>query len=303
MSENSKLVKTLKMLIFLSSGLRYSINEIAERFEITERSVYRYLHDLREVGFIIPKPLDGRYFIDKQSPYFKEISELLHFSEEEAHILQRAIHSISDENLLKRNLIRKLYSIYDFERVAETIVKTKQSVIIHEIMKGIKYKCRVLLKGYQSANSSQLRDRIVEPFDFTTNYIATWAYDLEDDSCKTFKNTRISSAQLLAEPWQHSDKHIKLPMDVFRISAEKQIKIKLELSLRAAELLQEEYPLSEKYISKISDSSYFFEGKVSGFKGVGRFILGLGDEIRIISPKSLKDYIRKKASMILNDRS
>lgn len=303
MPEQTKLKKILELMIFLSSGLRYTLQEIATRLNISERSAFRYIADLKDVGFIIPPPQNGRYYIDKSTPYFKEISELLHFSKEEAVILQNAIHSISDENLLKRNLVKKLYALYDFDRVPDTVVKPEHSANIHELIKAIKYKNKVILRGYLSANSKQQRDRIVEPFDFTTNYIATWAYDIEDGYCKTFKNTRISSVQILSEPWKNADKHKAIPMDVFRISSAKKTDIKLKLSVRAAELLREEYPLAEEYITQLDKKHFEFEAPVSKFDGVGRFIMGLCDEIEIIYPETLKQFIKNKAENILNDRS
>jgi len=303
MTEQNKLQKLLEIMVFLSSGIKYTLEEIAERFEMSERTTRRYIQTFRDAGFIIPKPENGRYYIDKDSPYFKEISELLHFSKEEAVILQKAIHSVSNENLLKQNLVKKLYALYDFNRVADTIVTKKHSVNIHQLMQAIKYKNKAILRGYLSANSKQLKDRIVEPFDFTQNYIATWAYDVEAGSCKTFKNTRIASVQILHEPWEHKEDHKKLPMDVFRISSEKKTDIKLQLSIRAAELLQEEYPLSEPYITQINKEQFEFEAPVSNFNGVGRFIMGLCDEIEIIYPQSLRDFLKNKAEKILFVRS
>lgn len=303
MIEQNKLQKLLEIIVFLSSGLKYTLKEIAERFEMSERTTYRYLQTFRDAGFIVPKPENGRYYIDKNTPYFKEISELLHFSREEAQILQKTIHSISEENLLKQNLVKKLYALYDFDRVADTVVKKEYSVNIHNLLQAIKSKSRVILHGYLSANSKKRKDRIVEPFDFTNNYIATWAYDVEDGCCKTFKNTRIASVQILPEPWKYKEKHKTLPMDVFRISSKEKTDIKLKLSIRAAELLQEEYPLSEEYITQIEDKHFVFEAPVSNFNGVGRFIMGLCDEIEIIHPQSLKDFIKNKAKKILTVNS
>ena len=301
MHEQNKLQKLLEMLTFLSSGIRYSLPEIAERFDMSERTAFRYIQTFRHAGFVIPKPTDGRYFIDKNSAYFKEISELLHFSKEEALILQRAIHSVNDENLLKKNLIKKLYALYDFDRVVDTVVNPEHSANIHELLKAIRYKNKVILKGYSSANSQQQKDRLVEPFDFTTNYVATWAFDLEDRICKTFKNTRISSVQVLPEPWENEKNHHILPIDVFRISSEEKIQVKLILTIRAAELLQEEYPLAENYITQISEHRFVFEAPVSGFEGIGRFVMGLCDEIEIVFPDTLKKYIEQKAKKILDD--
>lgn len=301
MNENSRVRRLLELLIYLSSGLRYSLPEIAERFSISERTVYRDLCTLREVGFIIPEPAGGRYYIDKDTPYFREISELLHFSREEAILLNKVIHAISDENLLKQNLIKKLYALYDFDRVADTIVEPKHAATIHSLIKAIKAKKRVLLRGYFSANSGQISDRLVEPFEFTANYLATWAYDLADQSCKTFKNTRITSVEVQPDSWKFEHLHKPLPIDVFRMTADKWTKVGLRLNLRAVELLKEEYPLAEQHILPSENDGYHLICEVAGFEGVGRYIMGLHDEIEILYPDSLKTFIRNKAKTILTD--
>ncbi|MGQ7870274.1 helix-turn-helix transcriptional regulator [Sunxiuqinia sp. sy24] len=303
MSDQHKLQRMLEMMIFLSSGIRRRLSEISDRFTISERTAFRYIQSFREAGFIIPKPIDGYYYIDKDSPYFCEISELLHFSKEEAYILQKAIHSISDENLLKQNLIRKLYALYDFDRVADTIVKKENSENIHHLMQAIKTRKKVILHDYYSANSSDKKDRLVEPFEFTTSYVATWAYDLEDNTCKTFKNTRITSVQVLNEPWENESNHRKLPMDVFRISSNQQVEVKLMLSIRACELLKEEYPLAEEYIQALNEHQFLFEAPVCSFEGVGRFVLGLGNEVEVLEPQEFRLFLKKRVEKIANDMS
>lgn len=301
MNEQQKLRRMLEMMIFLSSGIRRRIPELARRFEISERTAFRYIQSFREAGFIIPKAKDGYYYIDKNSPYFREISELLHFSKEEAFILQQAIHSINNENLLKQKLVAKLYALYDFDRVPDTVVKQEYSENIHQLMRAIQHKKRVVLQGYFSANSNCNSDRLVEPFEFTTNYVATWAYDVKDGVCKTFKNTRITSVVLLDEPWVQETKHNVLPMDVFRISEPEQTEVVLKLGIRANELLKEEYPLAEEYITEQDDGKFIFKAPVCGFEGVGRFIMGLAAEITVISPPKLKEFIQYKAKNILTD--
>jgi predicted DNA-binding transcriptional regulator YafY len=303
MTEQEKLQRMLEILLYLSSGIKRRLSETSQRFNISERTVLRYIRTFRDVGFIIPRPVDGLYSIDKNSPYFREIDELLHFSREEAHILQKAIHSINDENLLKQNLIRKLYSLYDFDRVAHTIVKKEHSENIHQLINAIKGKNKVVLKGYFSANSNEIKDRLVEPFGFTTNYVATWAFDTEDQTCKTFRNTRISSVQVLNDRWESEAQHKMLPVDIFRISGMEQTRVSLKMTIRACELLKEEYPLSEEYITQTGECEFVLNAPVNSFDGVGRFVMGLSDEIEIIKPAALKKYLQKKATRFLNDIS
>jgi predicted DNA-binding transcriptional regulator YafY len=99
---------------------------------------------------------------------------------------------------------------------------------------------------------------------------------------------------VLDEHWKHESQHQDAFMDVFRISSYQKIPVKLKLSMLAKNLLTEEYPLAEKYITKENDNTYIFETEVASLAGVGRFVLGLVDEIKIHYPESLREYVKDK---------
>jgi predicted DNA-binding transcriptional regulator YafY len=299
MEEHRKLQKLLELIIFLSSGIKYTIVQLMERFDLTERTTHRYIKTIRDAGFIMPRPVDGMYFIDKQSPYFKELSELVHFSREEAQILYNAIHAISSENTIKQNLIQKLYALYQSPVVANILVKQQHSNNIHQLVKAIEHRRKVILRNYQSANSSKQSNRLVEPYKFTTNYVSVWAYDIESQRNKIFKNSRISSVELLNEQWAHQSSHKEAEMDHFRMSTDERICVRLSLSMRASELLKEEYPLAEPHIKEVAPSQYEYQATVCSLEGVGRFVLGLCDEVIIHEPDELKFFIQKKMKYFL----
>ncbi|MFV0290171.1 MAG: helix-turn-helix transcriptional regulator [Mangrovibacterium sp.] len=299
MNEQNKIKATLSLMLLLSNGYGLQMEEIMRRLALSERTARRYVGTLRDVGFIIPRPKDGYYKIEEISSTHKGLNKLLHFSEEEAFVLQRAIESLRGDSLVKQNLTKKLYSLYKSERVTEIILKETGSENIHRISESIKRKKRVLLKNYQSANSNSRRDRLVEPFKFTTNYVNTWAYDVDDDLCKMFKNTRIDSVEVLHDDWEHEDRHFEKFTDVFRMTGGERTSIELKLTVRSCELLKEEYPLAEKFITMLSDNEFLFKTDVAGFYGVGRFVLGLFDEIEIIAPQALRDFVRVRAEEML----
>ena len=300
MQEQRKLQTLLELIIYLSSGIKYSLPQIMARFELTERTARRYIKLLREAGFKIPRPIEGFYYIDKKSPYFKELSELVHFSKEEAQILYLAIHSINNENLLKQNLIYKLHSLYDSPEMSKTIIKFQHSNNVHVLTKAIQSKQQVELIDYNSANSNNKSNRIIEPFAFTTNYVDVWAYELTSKTNKLFKISRISSVIALCTEWQNESNHKQKPSDVFRISNDQKIPVKLLLSTRACELLKEEYPLAEPFIKTTDNNQYLLETEVCGFEGVGRFVLGLCHEIDIIEPVELNHFISNRIKKYLN---
>lgn len=293
MEDHAKFERMMRMLLMLSGGITYTVPVLSERFCTSERSISRYIATFRSVGFVVDCN-QGRYSIPKVEKPFKAIHELLHFSEEEAYILSKAIHSIHEDNVLKSNLINKLYSLYDFDRVVETIVKPANSETVHQLIKAIREKKQVLLRQYRSSNGNIVRDRLVEPYDFTTNYTYVWAFDPESHLCKLFRISRIEAVEVLDNEYKHESLHQKMMMDVFRISNPEQTDVKLRLSLRAYNLIIEEFPLSEKYLTPLDDNYWQFCAPVCGFKGVGRFVTGLCDEVYIEKPEAFKVYIREK---------
>jgi hypothetical protein len=78
--------------------------------------------------------------------------------------------------------------------------------------------------------------------------------------------------------------------------------IKLELSLRAAHLLIEEYPLAEKQLLKINDNKWELNTNVCNYEGVGRFVMGLLDEITVVGNPDFIDFLNHKITKGINVR-
>ncbi|MEG2365877.1 MAG: WYL domain-containing protein, partial [Alistipes sp.] len=230
--------------------------------------------------------------LDKESPHFKDISQLVHFTEEEAMILKRSIENIDDTNLLKQNLKRKLYSVYDNKTLAQSVVKGSLAPNIHALIEAIDAQRQVTLVRYQSAHGSAVRNRCVEPFAFTTNYVQVWCFDTEDNTCKLFKTARIGNVELTAKPWAHTDHHHEGFIDLFRMNGRQRLHVKLELGILAYNLLTEEYPLAERDLHEAGKDKWLLDTEVADYAGVGRFVVGLLDDIRIIDTPDLQQYLK-----------
>ena len=286
--DQPKIERMLRLMKMLTANVEYSVDDIAARLDMSRRTIYRYIDTFRDAGFVIKK--SGQCIrLDKESPHFKDISQLVHFTEEEAVILRRAIESIDDTNTLKLNLKRKLYSVYDSKTLADTVVKGHNAGNIHSLIEAIENQRQVVLRNYHSAHS--IRDRKVEPFGFTTNYVNVWCYDTEDGKCKIFKTARIDGVEILDDVWQHESEHEEGFIDIFRMIGSARIHVRLELGLLSRNLLLEEYPLAEEYVSQIAPERWLLETDVANLHGAGRFIAGLLDDIRIIEPHGLKTYL------------
>lgn len=289
--DQPKIERLLRLMKMMTTNTTYSVDELADRLDMSRRTIYRYIDTFREAGFVIKK--SGNHIrLDKESPHFKDISQLVHFTEEEAVILKRAIENIDDNNMLKQNLKRKLYSVYDNKILADTIVKGEAAATVHSIIEAIENRKTVILHDYSSAHGSVVRDRRVEPFAFTTNYVQTWCYDTESHTCKLFKTSRIGSVEILNDDWLYEDKHDKGFIDVFRMTSNHaRAHIRLRLGLLARNLLIEEYPLAEQHLSQEDADHWILDTEVADYAGVARFVVGLMDDITIINSPEFEHYI------------
>ena len=78
--DQPKIERMLRLLKLLTANNRYTISDLANRLQTSDRTIYRYIDSFREAGFVIKKQGDITK-IDKSSPYFKDISQLIHFTE------------------------------------------------------------------------------------------------------------------------------------------------------------------------------------------------------------------------------
>lgn len=288
--DQPKLERLLRLMKMLTANNYLTLEEIARRLSITPRSVYRYIDTFREAGFVIKKK-DGCIRLDKSSPYFRDISELIHFTEEEAYILKSAIESIDENNILKQNLKKKLYTVYDYKILAETIVNGKHSRNVRQLVQAMEERRTVILKKYASSHGNDIRDRRVEAFTFTTNYEQVWCYCLLEQEVKLFRLSRIGAVEILPEPWQHEAAHQSGYIDIFRIHSNMKMRVILRMGLRSSSLLMEEFPLASKQLQKISDKEWILDTEVCSYEGVGRFVLGLPEDIEIIDSPEFVQYI------------
>lgn len=292
--DQPKLERMLRLMKLMTGNVNYTVNELAERIGTTYRSVYRYIETFKDAGFVVHCLGRGIYKLGKESRYFKDISQLVHFTDEEAHIVNQLIEALDDTNSLKQNLRRKLTSIYDCTSMAQSIVRGKNATNVNALLEAMNEHRCVVLRDYASSHTGVVRDRVVEAFGFTTNYVQVWCYEVESGQNKIFKISRIGGVEILDEEWQHSESHSQGFIDIFRMTGFEQHRVTLRLGMMARNLLLEEYPLAERDIVEDGDERWILDTQVCNYRGVGRFVLGLMDDIEVVGSDDFKRYLRTK---------
>lgn len=290
--DQAKLEKMLVMMKELSDNEQYTVQDLARTHHTTTRTIYRYLDTFTQAGFSVIKKAPGVYCLTTLGKRFVDFSKLVMFSQEEAFIVSNLISSLDNTNALKKSLSRKLASVYDSTCIADFVTNKATTKQVEALNEAIRTEKQVILHGYESGNSHTISDRRVEPFRFTTNFADVQALDLHDKKAKTFKVARIQSVEVLKDKWECKAYHKDESQDAFRMSGTDEIPVKLELSLMAKNLLLEEYPMAARDLHKTSTSKWILNTKVHDLRGIGRFVVSLAGEIKIVKSPELVEYIK-----------
>lgn len=298
--DQPKIERVLRLMKMMTGNVNYTVEDLAERLETSPRSIYRYIETFKDAGFVVQKIDGGVYRLGKESKYFKSISQLIHFTDEEAHIVNQLIEALDDTNMLKQNLRKKLTSVYNCTSMANSIVKGKNAININHIIEAIEGKRQVVLKNYASSHTGIIRDRLVEPFGFTTNYIQIWCYEPESGMNKLFNTARVGSVEVLHQEWQHTTEHREGYIDVFRMMGFEQKRVQLKVGVMARNLITEEYPLSERDMTQLDDNHWLLDTQVCNYIGISRFVLGLMSDIEIVDSPEFEQYVLKEVEYMQN---
>ena len=290
--DQSKIVKILRLMKMMTGNTTLTIDDLADQLGTTSRSVYRYIDTMRDAGLVVNKLYGNVYQMGKMSATYPNLNKFIYFTEEEAYILNNMIENLSVTNSLRQDLKRKLYSVYDCTSISNYSERCNNAPNIEALVSAKEQKCKVILRNYASGNSDTTRDRIVEPFDFTAELIDVWAWDEEAGENRVFKVARIDDVEILPDAWEHEGEHHKKQVDVFRMSGNASIPVKLQLNTRSKALLLEEFPMAKKDLKKVGNN-WVLETTVTSLEGVGRFVIGLAADIKVIDSPKLKQYVQE----------
>ena len=298
MSDQDKFRRMLEILMLLSNTHGASVPNLAKRFNISPRSVYRYIKTFKDVGFAVKKQ-GKRYKVETEDAEFEDISELLFFSEEESYMLSEVIHNLDEEPQKKQRLKEKLTALFNSSMIAANLVSKREVKKIKDLFTAVDEKIQVVLKNYRYSGALEVQDIVVEPFKLTEDLKHLWAFNITSKENILYKISRISSIETKSTPWQHENEHQAGFTDVFNsYDFSQQRRVVFELDQDALHELQEKYPLAVQKTKRIHTEKSKFDGKVANFEGVGKFVLSMADHISVISPKEFKRYLKSKVRRI-----
>jgi predicted DNA-binding transcriptional regulator YafY len=285
-----KILRVLQLIALLKKPPSKAIKTIASILDNTERTVYRYLDLIKELGFDVQKDENNRYLIVGD---FDNDSN--NFTADEANLLNELLLSSANKSKLKDSILKKIYMQSEVAIQGNNLLNAHLGKIVDNISKALVTNKQILLKNYHSISSALISDRIVEPVKFTENYTSLCAFEPASMENKYFKVDRISDVEILEKPFKFQDKHKYSQPDAFGYALshdELQYDIDLRLSLRAYILIKEEYPMVNNFLKQEpGKTTYRLFLKVNNPKPVLRFIMGLLDDIEVIGSFEFQEYL------------
>lgn len=290
---HDKLEKELQLLLLLTENRSYTVDQLCRKMDTSKRNIYYYIDFFRDAGFKVEK-YGSCYSIDRSSPFFGRLTEKISFTEEEAIVISRLLNKVRKKNAIVETLKRKMERFYDLGILAKDSISDKDSHVITMLHEAIKNENQVVIRGYSSPHSKTKRDRLVEPFLLMDSNREVRCFEPDSGLNKTFKIGRMDNVDILSDSWAFKDRHKQMFTDVFAFSAEETMRVELRLGQLAHDLLAEEYPRTIRNMTQCEDGKWLLQLDVCSYIGIGRFVLGLFDDIEVVGDKGFRDYLKEK---------
>lgn len=289
MDSHQRISRVLQLITLLRARPAKAIRHLAKALSTSERTIYRYLDTLRSLGFDIIQDDFMRFSIAQTQDTIPSP-----FTDSELKLIRSAIFSIPDSHPLKERILAKLGDPIGLSVNSELLLRTHLGHVYDALYNAMDNQFCVVLKNYQSVHSGEVRDRHVEPIDFTPDFKCLVAYEASVDRTNYYNLERIDSVITLMEPFKHSSKHQFATPDIFGFNGADDVSysIHLELTTKGKLLLINDFPSAEAAINTTSEKNkLFLKAEVKSLIPVVRFVRGLPDEVKALGDQELLDEL------------
>jgi proteasome accessory factor C len=275
MFNQNRILRVFKLITLLKTFPAKSIKRLASSLEISERSCYRYMDLLDELGFEVIK--------DENNKFSLKADQIVDpFTKEESHLINEVLSVSVKNNPLVDSIKSKLPSLEESNILATNIVNGHLSKIVSLINESILNKTQIIIHKYQSASSESISDRLVEPIGFTANYQYLCAFEIESSQNKYFKLERMGSVKILDIKFQFNSLHKLQKPDVFGFNdSGERFNVRLKLSMRAQLWIKDDYPDTSSYLKDLGDGSWLLDVEVYNMEPVNRILRSMPNDIQL----------------------
>jgi proteasome accessory factor C len=286
-SKTERIIRIIRLLL----GRKKTVKQLAEILSTQIRSIYRDLDDIKNLGYLLDCDENARYSLVGEKNGYRN-----YFTIEETRLIREHLSTLSATHPLKSSIWRKLYLSSELIPIADQLADKHRGTIVSRINEAITTGKQVRLIRYHSNNSSTVADRVVDPTHLTDDFSVLSAFEISSGKQKTFRVARIEDLEILSTDSVY--KQAPEELDLFGFSGPESINVIIHLSAMAHRYLFEEFESSRPYMTQkdtAGDFPYEFRSTIRDYRGIGRFLLGLPGEVKVIESEGLRLYLRERA--------
>ena len=299
MQVNNRLFEIVYILI---QKKKVTAKELANRFEVSTRTIYRDIETLSRANIPIYAIKGKEGGIEILDEYV--LNKMLLTEEEQKQILfaLQGIKKVAGQN--EKDILEKLSRLFnkkaddwiriDFSNWGKDKEKEER---FNKIKAAILNKNRIKFEYYNT--NGEKSERIVEPlqiwFKDKSWYLIAFCKLKQD--YRIFKIARIKEIEILEE---HFERDLQQESKKEKCKF-KTITLKLEISKKMAYRVYDEFEDSE--ITKKDDGSFIINVEYPENEWVYGYILSFGEYLKVLSPERVKRTIKNKIEKILKNYS
>jgi len=306
-----KLERWMAILILLINRKMVQAKELADRFEVSIRTIYRDIEALNRAGIPIITLQGAGGGIGIVDGYRLDRNVL---TNDEFAAIVTALRSLSTaySKQAHSHLVEKISSILPESDSMEFQAKTSQLIIDHAPWGGQQHLDQEKQQLLRQAMEQQLivdftyhkingghSSRTVEPHTLVlkSQHWYLYGYCLQRSSFRLFKLTRMSELAITSQPFTRRELPKEpAPWDQNWYRADTLIELKLRFFPAGRQAAIEFFGVDHLQLQ--ADGSSIVTARFPEDGWVYRFILGFGEEVEVLSPPHLRQLIRDKALAI-----
>ncbi|HPO49596.1 MAG TPA: YafY family protein [Spirochaetota bacterium] len=309
-----KLDRLLSIITILLNKDRVYAKELAEKFEVNVRTIYRDIDaiNLSGIPIISYRGNNGgfgildNFKIDKQFLSKSDIASILSTlkginSGLEDKLIDRTIEKI--KNLIpNKNESTDFFS--DNETIGIDIIPWGVTENLKSTLKILKMSCnerKIISFKYASSSSNESTLRIVEPMTIVLKGVSWYlfAFCREKNDFRIFKIAKIKSLIVKDETFVRRNSSYRNYFKNDYINIKDVINLKLRFKKKSQKLVYEYF--DEQSITLTDENSIFVDITLPNNEWIVSWLLSFGDSVEIIEPQNIKDEIIIKAKNILKN--
>lgn len=286
--------RVFRLVKLMRRSPRRTPDELAEVLDVSTRTVYRYFNLIEALGFVVRRDSLGNMYIAGS-----ELKES--FTEEEADLIAELIRQHVPEHPQAASVMAKL-DVFSVGSGADAASLQRDHVhriatLSEAIQKGV----QIELVQYQSANSQNTRNRLVEPVSLAANYTLLSAFEVGTRTTKFFRLDRMGAVALTHRAQEHAHLHKDLVPDMFGFAMNRGEEplgsIRLNMTMKAALIMRTEYPMCIPHL-RVEESSLGFalHGPVADYRAPARFVRGFvaSGDVEVLGSESFVKVLQNE---------